>query len=46
MHNEKFQDTIHATGLEEIVRDSPATSSSSVNQPSGANNVIVVPPHR
>ncbi len=45
MHNEKIQDTIRATGLEEIAHDPPVTSSS-VNQPSGVNNPIVVPPHR
>jgi hypothetical protein len=45
MHNEKFQDTIHATGLEEVGHDPPVTSSS-VNQPSGVNNMIVVPSHR
>jgi hypothetical protein len=35
MYNEKFQNTIGATGLEEIARDPPITSS--VNQPSGVN---------
>jgi hypothetical protein len=36
MHNEKFQDTILATGLEEIAKDTPATSSP-VNQPNGVD---------